>query len=123
MTDDGKKFYHYFMLSIPMQVGCIMVALVLFGIQILIYSAAESHPVVFSGECEVLMGVDIDDEEKMGIIAQCGRDRRDLGTLAEPYLYKLLTEGQAPAILCDKTVSTLLNNVNWSCKLDIEEEA
>lgn len=48
----------------------------------------------------------------------CGEDPLYLGALEAPFLYQLLTTGEAPAIVCKKTVSEYLGDVSWKCEMD-----
>lgn len=126
MIERKFKWYHYMMVPFPVQGGIIMAALLLIAIQLFIYEVKEEDIVHFQGECEVTVGP-VNEEGKVyrrGVEIQCGdtEDSPNLGGLERVYLYELLTNGSAPAIICIKTISEYLKEVHWTCNLDEDEE-
>lgn len=120
MIERQSRWYHYLMLDFTTQMALLILALIVTMAQILTYEFSEENIVVFNEACEVTVGPT--DEEgnvtRQGATMMCGEDFRHLGVLEAPFLYQLLTTGEAPAIVCEKRVSEYLGDVSWTCKMD-----
>jgi len=123
MIEHQPRWYHHLMISLPVQMLIVLVAVLILGIQVLVYEYMEEDMVIFDGSCDVTVGPRDEQGEvtRKGATMQCGDDVIDLGTLETPYLYELLTNKREPVIVCVKTVSEYLKNVNWQCEMDPEE--
>lgn len=120
MIERKARWYHYFMLSFSVQMGITLLALLITGVQLFVYMIKEEDVVVFNDACEVTVGPT--DEEgnvtRQGATMMCGDDKVNLNALEAPFLYQLLTTGQAPVIVCEKKVGEYLGDVSWDCKMD-----
>lgn len=121
MIERKMRWYHYLMLPFWAQLGITVSAGLLILFQALIYDSLEKDIVVFNDVCEVTVGPKNDDGSTYeGARMMCGVTSMQLGHLETPYLFYMLTEGKAPAIVCVKTESEYLKETNWSCEFKEE---
>lgn len=127
MIEHGRRWYHNMMLSFAGQVVIIIGCTVLIVLQFITYQIIEEDVVVFNDVCEVTIGPILDKGKETesvyrGATMMCGEDSRYLGALETPYLFEVLTKQRQPVIVCKKTVSEFLNDIDWSCKMDSTEK-
>lgn len=113
------KWYHYLMWSYQIQTAIVVAFALLALVQLAFYDSLEEDIVVFNEACEVTVGpVDEEGEVRQGATMMCGEDKVNLGALESKYLYRTLTEESKPVIICTKTQSEYLKEINWSCDFE-----
>lgn len=124
MITNDVRWYHYLMIPFIAQIAIIIVSVVVFLLQLAIYDIFQEDVIVFSGQCDATIAPRDSDGNVTyeGVMITCGEEDRNLGALETSYLYKVLTTGEEPVIVCDKTVSEFLKEVRWHCELDPEEK-
>lgn len=123
MINPKMKWYHWTMVPFAVQAAVTIAALIMIGVQMMIYDGIEEDIVVFEGTCDVTVGsVDEDGETRQGATMMCGEELRYLGALEAPYLYNMLTANASPAIVCVKTESEFLKEIAWTCDFESKEE-
>jgi hypothetical protein len=121
MIERKMRWYHYIMLPLWAQAVIVAGAVMLAGLQIVVYLVIQENIVKFDGECEVTVGpTNEDGSVYKGARMMCGDESVRLGHLEAPYLFYMLTEGEAPAIVCVKTETEYLKEISWSCEFEEE---
>ncbi len=122
------RWYHNLMLPFGIQILIVMAAGIITLAQFGVYRGIQENIVVFAGVCEGVLGPvtgqteDGDDIIRQGAQARCGETIVNLGALENKYLYLLLTAETEPVIVCTKTQSEYLREINWRCEINPEEE-
>ena len=117
------RWYHNLMPSFGVQLMvlfcCSMISLAQLGI----YENLEEDVPVFEGECTLQNVSDNDGNLTESLIAQCDEHTYFLNSDQERSVYfHELTTGERPVIVCLKTVSEYLQDVDWCCDINPEEE-
>lgn len=114
-----KRWYHYFMLPFVGQLGLLVVAGILFFFQAMIYDGIEEDIVQFEGECEITRVMTDDEEPEFSHMAgMCGDERVAMTSRQQTNYLLALTEGNESVMLCEKTESEYLKEVNWKCEVN-----
>jgi hypothetical protein len=98
------------------QVIIVFAAAIIGGIQMIVYETIDQDVVVFDQQCQVKLSGPLSLTEMT-----CGDEQVGVGNLQAKYLHSILTTGDAPAIMCVKTVSKYLKDINWNCKMETTE--